>query len=218
MSLERWIIDRPEAAARSNGSLRDLLLVLWHGAGGDIGERSLTAVAHGFAAQGAVAVRARFPYRLAGRRAPDRMPLLIEAARETVGEARRLRDAADRHLILGGRSMGGRVASVLVAQGLPADGLLFLSYPLHPAGKPEKLRDEHLYVISCPMLFVEGDRDPLCDLALLRPVLKKLGGRVTLSLFPGADHSFRQVASEDVVAACCAWAAPIAKKPQRKRL
>jgi len=216
MSLERWIVDRPESSIPSNGSLREVLLVLWHGAGGDIGERSLTAVARGFAAAGAIAVRARFPYRLAGRKAPDRMPVLVGSARETIAEARRLRDAADRQLILGGRSMGGRAASVLVAEGLSADGLLFLSYPLHPAGKPEKLRDEHLYAISCPMLFVTGDRDTLCDLALLRPVLKRLGGRASLSLFPGADHGFRRVRGEDVAAAALAWATQIVKKSQRK--
>jgi predicted alpha/beta-hydrolase family hydrolase len=112
--------------------------------------------------------------------------------------------------------MGGRAASVLVAEGLSADGLLFLSYPLHPAGKPEKLRDEHLYSIPCPMLFVTGDRDSLCDLALLRPVLKRLGGKASLSLFPGADHGFRKVRGEDVAAATLAWARQVAKKPQRK--
>ena len=94
--------------------------------------------------------------------------------------------------------MGGRVASLLVSEGLHADALVFLSYPLHPAGKPDKLRDAHLPAIRCPMLFVQGDRDTLCDLALLRPVLKKLGKRAELSVFPGADHGMRKAPADEI--------------------
>ena len=190
-----YLVDEP---ARADGSLSNVLLVLWHGAGGDVGERSLVAVSAAAAADGALVVRARFPYRVAGKRAPDRMPLLLASARESIDAAAALPNAGGRKLVLGGRSMGGRVASLLVSEGLHADGLVFLSYPLHPAGKPDKLRDAHLPAIRCPMLFVQGDRDTLCDLELLRPVLKKLGRRAQLSVFPGADHGMRKAPADEI--------------------
>jgi hypothetical protein len=172
--------------------------VLWHGAGGDINERSLLAVASAAAAAGALVVRARFPYRVAGKRAPDRMPLLLASARETIDAALALPNAGGRMLMLGGRSMGGRVASLLVADNLAAAALVFLSYPLHPAGKPDQLRDAHLPAIRCPMLFVQGDRDTLCDLALLRPVLERLGARARLALFAGADHGMKKAPADEI--------------------
>jgi predicted alpha/beta-hydrolase family hydrolase len=95
--------------------------------------------------------------------------------------------------VLGGKSMAGRMASMLLAEPLGAPkaaGLLLVGYPLHPAGQPEKLRTEHLPRVPCPMLFLEGTRDPLCDLALLKPVLRKLGRRATLHVVEGGDHSF----------------------------
>lgn len=193
--METLLVDEP---ARADGPLSHVLLVLWHGAGGDVTERSLVAVAAAAANDGALVVRARFPYRVAGKRAPDRMPLLLASARESIDAAAALPNAAGRKLVLGGRSMGGRVASLLVSDGLPADGLVFLSYPLHPAGKPDKLRDAHLPAIRCPMLFVQGDRDTLCDLALLRPVLKKLGKRAELSVFAGADHGMRKAPADEI--------------------
>jgi len=187
--LEPHLVDEP---ARTDGRLASTLLVLWHGAGGDVGERSLVAVAQAATVEGALVVRARFPYRVAGKRAPDRMPLLLASARESIDAALALPNAGGRKLVLGGRSMGGRVASMLIADGLAAAGLVLLSYPLHPAGKPEKKRDTHLPAIRCPMLFVQGDRDTLCDLKVLRPVLRRLGSRAELSLFPGADHGMRK--------------------------
>ena len=193
--METLLVDEP---ARADGPLSHVLHVLWHGAGGDVTERSMVAFAAAAANDGALVVRARFPYRVAGKRAPDRMPLLLASARESIDAAAALPNAAGRKLVLGGRSMGGRVASLLVSDGLPADGLVFLSYPLHPAGKPDKLRDAHLPAIRCPMLFVQGDRDTLCDLALLRPVLKKLGKRAELSVFAGADHGMRKAPADEI--------------------
>ena len=193
--METLLVDEP---ARADGPLSHVLLVLWHGAGGDVTERSMVAFAAAAANDGALVVRARFPYRVAGKRAPDRMPLLLASARESIDAAAALPNAAGRKLVLGGRSMGGRVASLLVSEGLHADALVFLSYPLHPAGKPDKLRDAHLPAIRCPMLFVQGDRDTLCDLALLRPVLKKLGKRAELSVFPGADHGMRKAPADEI--------------------
>jgi uncharacterized protein len=204
--VETHIVDEPE---RSDGPLSDVLLVLWHGAGGDVTERSMAAVAAAAAADGALVVRARFPYRVAGKRAPDRMPLLLASARESIDAAAALPNAGGRKLVFGGRSMGGRVASLLVSDGLHADGLVFLSYPLHPAGKPGKLRDAHLPAIRCPMLFVQGDRDTLCDLKLLRPVLKKLGKRAELSVFPGADHGMRKAPVEEIARVATAFLARV---------
>src|SRR5262245_24696480 len=189
------LVDEPGDAT---GPLSRLLLVLWHGAGGDVTERSLVAVARATAAAGGLVVRARFPYRLAGKRAPDRMPVLLASARETVTSACALPQAAGRSLALGGRSMGGRVASMAVADGLVASALVFLSYPLHPAGQPEKLRDGHLTDVPCPMLFVQGDRDSLCDLALLRPVIERLGTRAELAVFAGADHGMRRAKDTEI--------------------
>lgn len=189
------VVDEPTA---EDGPLAGVLLVLWHGAGGDVTERSMVAVSEAVTAAGGLVVRARFPYRVAGKRAPDRMPLLLASAREAVDAALALPNAAGRKLVVGGRSMGGRVASLLVADGLVADALVFLSYPLHPAGKPDKLRDAHLPDVACPMLFVQGDRDTLCDLSLLRPVLERLGERAELSLFPGADHGMRKAPGAEI--------------------
>jgi uncharacterized protein len=191
---EPLVVDEPVRG----GALSSWLLVLWHGAGGDVDERSMVAVARAAAEQGALVVRARFPYRLAGKRAPDRMPALIESARSAIAAARSRPGAAKRKLALGGRSMGGRVASMLVADGFEAQALVFLSYPLHPAGKPEQLRDAHLPAIPCPMLFVEGDRDTLCDLALLRPVLERIGARAELEVFPGADHGMKKAPAPEI--------------------
>jgi predicted alpha/beta-hydrolase family hydrolase len=193
--VETLLVDEP---TRDDGPLSRVLLVLWHGAGGDVTERSLVAVADAAASDGALVVRARFPYRVAGKRAPDRMPLLLASARESIDQALALPNAGGRKLVLGGRSMGGRVTSMLVADGLHADGLVFLSYPLHPAGRPDKLRDAHLPAIACPMLFVQGDRDTLCDLALLRPILKRLGKRAQLAVFPGADHGMRKAPANEI--------------------
>jgi len=200
--VEAHLVDEPE---RFDGPLSRVLLVLWHGAGGDVGERSLVAVTEAATAAGALVVRARFPYRVAGKRAPDRMPLLLASARESIDAALALPNAAGRRLVLGGRSMGGRVASLLVEGGLEAAALVFLSYPLHPAGKPEKLRDAHLPAIRCPMLFVQGDRDPLCDLDLLRPVLARLGRRGTLKVFAGADHGMRKAPADAIAQAVVAF-------------
>jgi uncharacterized protein len=189
------LVDEPGDPA---GPLSRLLLVLWHGAGGDVTERSLAAVAGATAAAGALVVRARFPYRLAGKRAPDRMPVLLASVQTTVASACALPRAEGRSLALGGRSMGGRVASMAVADGLAASALVFLSYPLHPAGQPEKLRDGHLADVPCPMLFVQGDRDALCDLALLRPVIERLGTRAELAVFAGADHGMRRANETEI--------------------
>ncbi len=193
-------------------------LVLAHGAGSDMAAPLLVAVAEGLAARGVTVLRFNFLYKDLGKKAPDSMPLLqlaylaaIEALRATKPE----------RLFIGGKSMGGRVASMLAATGTASDGLVFLGYPLHPAGRPEELRDAHLPQIKASMLFASGTRDALCDLALLRPVLARLKKRASIHVVEGGDHSFDLLKSagrttdsvrEEIITAVHGWMADRAKK------
>lgn len=170
-----------------------MLVILWHGAGGDVDQAHIVGLAKSLPELGATVARARFPYRAAGKKAPDRMPKLIESAKSTIEKVTKKLDRPPKRLVLGGRSMGGRMTTMLAAEGYDVDGLLLLSYPLHPAGNKEKLRDAHLPSVRAPMLYLQGSKDALCDLALLRPVLKKLKKRATLEVFEGADHSARKI-------------------------
>ena len=203
--MRRFLVHPPQG----EGPLRGHVLVLWHGAGGDIDQSHLSAVARAAAADGAFAVRARFAHRIAGKKAPDRMPKLVAHARETVEQAVAASGGGRPRLILGGRSMGGRVASMMVTEASeaarPVEGLLFLSYPLHPAGKPEQRRDAHLPGFGGRMLFVAGDRDALARLDLLRPVVERLGPRARLEVFEGANHGFSRVPVESVVDVTRRW-------------
>lgn len=178
--------------APSRASASGVALVLGHGAGNDMHVPLLDAVAAGLSARGHAVLRFNFPYKELGRKAPDAMPKLQRAFRAAAALMRERRPA---RLVLGGKSMGGRVASLIAAAGEPCDGLVFLGYPLHPAGQPEKMRDQHLADVRAPMLFLEGTRDPLCDLDLLRPVLKRLGKRAALHVVEGGDHSLELLKS-----------------------
>ena len=157
------------------------------GAGTTMDNPFLVAVANGLAERGHTAMRFNFGYQDRGSRRPDPQKKLIATYR-AAAEALRSRGAA--RLVIGGKSMGGRMASLLAAEGFACDGLVFLGYPLHPAGKPEQMRDGHLVNVKPPMLFVQGTRDKLCDLALLRPVLARVGARAKLHEVAGGDHSF----------------------------
>ena len=134
-------------------------LILTPGAGADRDQPALVAIDRAMTDRGVVVRRIDFPYRLAGRRAPDRPAVLIDAVVRAAGElAGELGVEADR-LALGGRSMGGRMCSMAVADGLAAKALVLVSYPLHPPGRPEKLRTEHFGDLRLPCLFVSGTRD-----------------------------------------------------------
>ena len=135
------------------------MLVLGHGAGSSMTSPFLTGFCEQIAGLGVATHRFDFPYMRAGRRAPDRAPVLIEAYREAWSRAVEL--AAGLPVLAGGRSMGGRIASMAAAEGMPAAGLVFLAYPLHPPGRPERIRDAHLYGLQMPMLFLQGTRDSL---------------------------------------------------------
>lgn len=133
-------------------------VLLFPGAGSASTHPSLVAIEEALAPL--PVTRADFPYRRAGRRAPDRAPKLIATV---VEEAAHLADRVGigpAEVVLGGRSMGGRMCSMAVAEGLPAAGLVLISYPLHPPGKPDKLRIEHLPALTVPCLFISGTRDP----------------------------------------------------------
>ncbi len=168
-------------------------LVLGHGAGTRVTHPLLGRIAAGLAAHGHPVLSFNFAYSEVGRRPPDPAARLEAAFRDAVALARSLPDLLDRLLVLGGRSMGGRIASHLAARGEPCAGLALLGYPLHPAGRPERLRTAHWPDLRVPVLFVQGDRDSLCDLDLLERERRRLLGRVQTSVhvLADADHSFR---------------------------
>lgn len=151
-------------------------------------DRSVLAAAAALRACNLDIVRFNFPYTERKSRRPDPMPLLQRCIAAVTADAAR-RFPADRW-ILGGRSMGGRAASMLVADGHASDGLLLLAYPLHAAGKPDKLRDAHLPRIKVPVLCFNGIRDPLCDKSLMDAVVARLASNWTMHWLDGADHSF----------------------------
>lgn len=162
-----------------------------HGAGNDMNNPLVVSFCEQLADAGYLAVRFNFPYKERGRKAPDRPEILQETWRRVFHTVRDHAGYPLQRIFAAGKSMGGRVASEMLAEGnLPACGIIFLGYPLHPAGNKEKLRDQHLYQIRVPMLFFAGTRDPLCDLNLLEPVLRRLGTRAQWSVIEGADHSF----------------------------
>jgi hypothetical protein len=176
-------LDRPSGARSGIG------LVLGHGAGGDMQTAMLVAIAAGLAARGHAVLRFNFPYKEAGRRAPDRPERLEQAYGAAVSSLRAELGAEMERVVLGGKSLGGRIASIVASKGLDCAGLVFLGYPLHAPGNKKALRDEHLAAVKAPMLFLQGTRDPLCDLALLKPVVAHLSPRATLHVIDGGDHS-----------------------------
>jgi predicted alpha/beta-hydrolase family hydrolase len=165
-------------------------IILAHGAGSDMASPFMSTIHTGLAREGWVAVKFNFPYTEARRRAPDPRPVLERCYRAVVDAVAADRTLAPPWIAIGGKSLGGRIASYVAAAGAAVRGLVFLGYPLHPAGRPEALRADHLPGITVPMLFVEGTRDTLCDLDRLRPVLARLP-HASLHTIEGGDHSFR---------------------------
>ena len=167
-------------------------LILAHGAGAPQSSAFMVDFARGLASRGCQAVTFNFPYTEQGRRLPDRAPTLEACFRDVIAAIRARADLATGLLVIGGKSMGGRIASHLAAQGL-ADlaGLVALGYPLHPPGRPGQLRAEHLARIRQPMLIVQGSRDAFGTPEELRPALAPLGATATLQVVEGGDHSFK---------------------------
>jgi predicted alpha/beta-hydrolase family hydrolase len=175
-------------------SRADRAVLLAHGAGAGRNAAPLVATARALAAAGIPSLRFDFPYRAAGRRAPDRPPVLLQAVREAAAQLSERTGLPPERLVLGGRSMGGRYCSLAVGDPddpLPALGLLLLGYPLHPAGKPDNLRVEHFPRLRCPVLFVSGDRDGLGGKADLEAWAETIPGPVAFHWLAGGDHGFR---------------------------
>ena len=162
-------------------------LVVAPGAGSSFDHPFLVGFSEALNAAGVATLRFNFPYREAGRRLPDRAPRAINTwlAAMDAAAAR----SPGQPVWAGGKSFGGRMASMAVAAGMPAAGLVFLGYPLHPPGKPDKPRDEHLYGIDLPMLFVQGTRDPFAAPDVLTPVVERIGTG-TLRWIDEGNHSF----------------------------
>lgn len=178
------------SAAWSSPRGSEASIVVAPGAGSGYDAPFLVGFTRALNGEGIATLRFNFPYGEAGRRSPDREPVLRAAWLTAFAEAaRRSKDGA--RIFAGGKSMGGRFASMCVADGMPAAGLVFLGYPLHPPKDPAKLRDEHLYAIRVPMLFLQGTRDPFARTEKLTPIVERLGQRATYVPIDGGDHSFR---------------------------
>ncbi len=172
--------DRPHAVA-----------VVAHGAGNDMNTPFLTGAAEGLATGGVSAMRFNFPFTEEGRRAPDRPPVLMESWRAALEEAGRR--APGLPLVASGKSLGGRMASMLAAEeggAFPGRALVFFGYPLHAPGRQERLRDAHLPDVGVPMLFIQGTADPLARFDLIEDVVRRLA-QARLHRVEGGDHSFR---------------------------
>ncbi len=162
-------------------------LLLMPGAGADSSSPALIAVEKAVP-KNFVVQRADFPYRLAGRKAPDRQPVLLESVANHLNEfAQQSRLPLDR-IFIGGRSMGGRMCSIAAADGLKTAGLVLMSYPLHPPGKPDKLRVDHFPQIEVPTLFVSGTRDAFGAPAEIKKHVKAITTDVSCELIEGGDH------------------------------
>jgi uncharacterized protein len=172
----------------------DRAVLLAHGAGADMNAKALTVVADALADAKIPSLRFQYPYRAAGKKAPDRPAVLAASTRLAATElALRTKLPPDR-LVLGGRSMGGRYCSLIAADEedpAPCLGLLLLGYPLHPAGKPEKLRVEHFPRMMMPTLFVSGTRDALAGEQELIEQASAIPGSLTFQWLETADHGFR---------------------------
>ena len=171
------------------------LLVFGHGAGAGMQHKFMEAVSLKLAEHRIATFRYQFPYTEQGSKRPDPRPILLATVRSAVAVAY---DAAgDLPLIAGGKSMGGRMTSNAVAEEVLPNvrGLVFFGFPLQPPGRPSTDRAAHLSKVSVPMLFLQGTRDTLADLTLLKPICKKLSRRASLYVVDGADHSFHVLKS-----------------------
>jgi uncharacterized protein len=179
-------------------------LLLTHGAGGDSSHRLLVAMEE----QLDLPVRRMdFPYRKEGRRAPDRAPKLIDAVLAEVElMAKEMKIDADR-IAFAGRSMGGRICSMAIAEGLAASGLVLLSYPLHPTGKPEKLRVDHFPELAVPTLFVNGDRDPFGTPDELGAHIGSIAGPTQVHWLEGQRHDPKPAFDDEIISVVGAFLA-----------
>jgi predicted alpha/beta-hydrolase family hydrolase len=216
MADTQWTVavgdETTTAAYRSGGGSDGIVYVAAHGAGGRLNDRSMLALAKELESRKLDVVRFNFLYREKGSGRPDQMPRLEKCFEAVIAKVRE--ELKPRVLIIGGRSMGGRAASMMAAKGFDCDGLLLLAYPLHPPGQLDKLRDAHLPDIKVPVLCFNGTRDTFCTPDLMTKVLEKLGPNWQMHWLEGADHSFHVLKSsgrsdaavlEEVGDATTAW-------------
>lgn len=174
-------------------------IIFAHGAGNDMNHPLITYLANGLAEAGHLTLRFNFLYRERRQERPDPLEVLFDAWEGAYRFFHEHPDCRPEVLVAAGKSLGGRVASHMVAEGLlPVDRLVFLGYPLHAPGKRDRLRDAHLYGIAVPMLFFAGTRDSLCDLVLLKRVLERVPAPCALEIVEGGDHSFHLPKSANV--------------------
>jgi predicted alpha/beta-hydrolase family hydrolase len=195
-SEARWTVDvggDTTSALFEAGDSSMPVFVCAHGAGGHMADGGMTRLARALVSRGVNLVRFNFLYKEKGSSRPDPMPRLTACFAAVVDRVRA--ELEPRKLVIGGRSMGGRAASMMAADGFGCDGLLLFAYPLHPAGRPEKLRDAHLPSIEVPVLCFNGTRDPLCDPDLMKKALESVKTDWTMSWVEGADHSFHVLKS-----------------------
>jgi predicted alpha/beta-hydrolase family hydrolase len=216
MADTQWTVavgdETTTAVYRSGGGSDGIVYVAAHGAGGRLNDRSMLALAKELESRKLDVVRFNFLYREKGSGRPDQMPRLEKCFEAVIAKVRE--ELKPRVLIIGGRSMGGRAASMMAAKGFDCDGLLLLAYPLHPPGQLDKLRDAHLPDIKVPVLCFNGTRDTFCTPDLMTKVLEKLGPNWQMHWLEGADHSFHVLKSsgrsdaavlEEVGDATTAW-------------
>jgi predicted alpha/beta-hydrolase family hydrolase len=188
----------PRAARRTKPGA----LLLFPGAGSPASHPALVAIEQAVAPL--PTRRADFPYRREGRRAPDRPPKLLACVVEEAGLLAERAGVAPEQLVLGGRSMGGRMCSIAVADGLPAAGLVLIAYPLHPPGKPENLRVEHFPRLTVPCLFITGTKDPFGTPEEREHHARAIPGPVEHVWIEGGRHDLKG-ADDEVAAAVARW-------------
>lgn len=197
-------------------------VIIAHGAANDMNNRLIVAMADGLASSGYVTLRFNFPYKEKGKKSPDTEPTLIRTWQGVYTHLMNNERFPVDRVVAAGKSMGGRIASQIVAAGqMAVDGLIFLGYPLHAPGRTDKLRDTHLYRIEAPMLFFAGTRDALCNMEKLKGIFDRLPGRHNLEVVEGGDHSFKLPKSssrstdqvhQKILERCIHWLDLMAKK------
>ena len=165
-------------------------VILAHGAGQGMNSPFMTYFHTELFNRGFLSVKFDFEYMEAQRRVPDPQPKLQARYRSIVSEV--IGQHEPKRVVIGGKSMGGRVASYIAGDTPGVSGLVFLGYPLHPPGKPDQLRDQHLYELKLPMLFISGTKDPFAERPLLDEVVRKIGDNATLVWIEGGDHSLKR--------------------------
>jgi len=192
MSSEKWRVrvgdSETSVALDATGGDGRVVFVCGHGAGGNMHDRAMVAATEEFVRRGLDVVRFNFLYKENQSGRPDPMPVLKACYSAVVADVRQRLEPEV--LIIGGRSMGGRVASMLTADGFECAGLLLLAYPLHPPKRLDQLRDAHLPAIRVPVLCFNGTRDEMCTAELMERALERVQTRWQMHWLEGADHSF----------------------------